>query len=112
MSIVIRWVSDTYDIHEDPIGLFKVPNPTAETLFTIMKDVLIRCNLPLSLRRGQAYNGASNMQGKRTGVATRLRNEQPATVPVLCFAHCLNLCLQDASRKLVYVIDAILASVF
>lgn len=107
MSIAIRWVSDTYDIHEDPIGLFKVPNTTAETLFTIIKDVLIRCNLPLSLCRGQAYDGASNMQGKRTGVATRLRNEQPAAVPVHCFAHCLNLCLQDASRKLVYVRDAL-----
>ena len=107
MSIVIRWVSDTYDIHEDPIGLFKVPNTTAETLFTIIKDVLIRCNLPLSLCRGQAYDGAANMQGKRKGVATRIRNEQPAAVPVHCFAHCLNLCLQDASRKLVYLRDAL-----
>jgi len=74
MSIVIRWVSDNYDIHEDPIGLFKVPNTTAKTLFTIIKDILIRYNLPLSLCRGQAYDVASNMQGKRKGVATRLRN--------------------------------------
>ena len=39
MSIAIRWVNDTHDIHEDPSGLFKVPNTTAETLFTIIKDV-------------------------------------------------------------------------
>lgn len=107
MSIVIRWVSDTYEVHEDPIGLFKVPNTRAETLFTIIKDVLTRCNLSMSLCRGQAYDGASSMQGKRSGVATRIREEHPAAVPLHCFAHCLNLCLQDASRKLVYVRDAL-----
>lgn len=107
MSVAIRWVDNSYNVREDPVGLFKVPNTTAETLFIIIKDILIRCNLPLSLCRGQAYDGAANMQGKRTGVATRLREEQPAAIPVHCFTHCLNLCLQDASRKLVYVRDAL-----
>ena len=69
--------------------------------------MLIRCCLPLSLCRGQAYDGASNMQGKRSGVATRFRNEQPAAIPVRCFAHSLNLCLQDAGRNLVCIIDAL-----
>jgi hypothetical protein len=27
------------------------------------------------------------------GVATQLRNENPAAIPVHCLAHCLNLCL-------------------
>lgn len=49
---------------------------------------------------GQAYDGTSNMQGKRSGVATRFKNEQPAAIPVHCFAHSLNLCLQDAGRNL------------
>ena len=56
---------------------------------------------------GQVYDGASNMQGKNTGVATRFKREQPAAIPVHCFAHCLNLCLQGTSRKLVYVRDAL-----
>ena len=47
------------------------------------------------------------MQGERTGVATRLRKEQLGAASVHCFAHCLNLCLQDASRKLVYVRDVL-----
>ena len=41
MNVTIRWVSDSYDIQEDPVGLFKLPNMAAETLFTIIKDILI-----------------------------------------------------------------------
>ena len=106
LNLSIRWVDDEYEAHEDPIGLFRVPD-TTETLFKVIKDLLIRCDLPLALCRGQAYDGASNMQGRRTGVATRVRNEQPTALPVHCCAHSLNLCLQDAGRKLVCIRDAL-----
>ena len=57
--------------------------------------------------RGQAYDGAANMQGRRNGVATRISEEQPAAIPVYCCAHSLNLCLQDTGRKLVCIRDAL-----
>lgn len=107
LNVSIRWVDDNYCAHEDPIGLFKVPDTKAETLFKVIKDLLIRCNLPLALCRGQAYDGASNMQGRRTGVATRVLSEQPAAIPIHCCAHSLNLCLQDAGRKLICIRDAL-----
>ena len=107
LNLSIRWVSDEYEVHEDPIGLCRVPDTKAETLFKVIKDLLIRCNLPLALCRGQAYDGAANMQGRRTGVATRIKSEQPAAIPVHCCAHSLNLCLQDAGRKLVCLRDAL-----
>ena len=37
--------------------------------------------------------------GKFTGVAARIRMEVPGAVAVHCLAHCLDLCLQDAVRK-------------
>lgn len=107
LNLSIRWVADNYDIHEDPLGLYRVPDTKAETLFTIIKDLLIRCNLPVALCRGQAYDGAANMQGRRSGVATRFLEEQPAAIPVHCCAHSLNLCLQDAGRKLTCLRDAL-----
>ena len=70
LNLSIRWVDDSYEIREDPVGLFRVPDTKAETLFTVIKDILLRCNLPLQLCRGQAYDGAANMQGKISGVAT------------------------------------------
>ena len=61
LGIVIRWVDTDYIIHEDFIGMVHVPGTRASTLITAIKDVLIRCMLPLDNCRGQAYDGASNM---------------------------------------------------
>lgn len=86
LNLSIRWVDDNYEAFEDSIGLCKVPiNTKAETLFRIIKDLLTRCNLPLGLCRGQAYDGAANMQGKRTGVAQDfiMRIQQPYLYTVL-----------------------------
>ena len=47
------------------------------------------------------------MQGKRTGVATRMLKDNPAALPVHCLAHSLNLCLQDAGRKIQLLRDAL-----
>ena len=107
LNLSIRWVNADYTIQEDAVGLFRVPDTRAETLFSVIKDLLIRCNLPMSLCRGQAYDGASNMQGRRSGVATRFRNENPAAIAVHCCAHSLNLCLQDIGRKLPCIRDAL-----
>ena len=73
----------------------------------VIKDLLSRCNLTFSLSRGQAYDGAANMQGKRSGVASRFLSENPAAIPVHCFAHSLNLCLQGIGKKVVCIRDAI-----
>ena len=107
LSISIRWVSSNYEIHEDPIGMIQVPKTDAETLSMAIKDVLIRCALPLSQCRGQAYDGASNMSGPHSGVAARITQEEPAALPVHCLAHCINLCLQDISRQSKPVRDAL-----
>ena len=103
----IRWISDDYEVHEFPIGLCRVPDTKAETLFKVITDILIRCHLPLAMYRGQAYDGAANLQGSRTGVATRILQEQPAAIPVHCLAHSLNLCLQGDARKLPTLRDAL-----
>ena len=107
LNISIRWVNDTYHISEDSIGLCRVPNTCADTLYTVIKDALIRCNLQLSLCRGQAYDGAATMLGKKSGVATRFLKDNPAAIPIHCCAHSLNLCLQDAGRKLPTLRDAL-----
>lgn len=107
MGVAIRWVSSSYEIQEEPIGLIQVPKTDSETLTSALKDVLIRCVLPLSQCRGQAYDGAANMAGHVSGVAARIKSEQPSALHVHCLAHCLNLCLQDASRTCTIVRDTL-----
>ena len=107
LNISIRWVNESYEISEDPVGLFCLTNTTADAICDAIKDILIRCSLPLSLCRGQAYDGASNMQGCRKGVATQIKHESPSALSVHCFAHRLNLCLQDVGKQLVFLRDAL-----
>ena len=85
------------------IGNFRVNCP----IYSEIKDLLQRCALPLSLCWGQAYDGAAVMKGiRRSGVATRIKKDTPQALPVHCFAHSLNLCLQDAGRNIKLLRDA------
>ena len=107
LNISIRYVDEEYEIHEDSIGLFQLSSTDAASIASAVKDILICCSLPLSLCRGHAYDGAATMQVKQSGVATRIRNEEPAAIPVHCLAHSLNLCLQDAAKGITIIRDAL-----
>ena len=87
------------------LGLVQLLDTKAETLFKVVKDVLIRCSLPIRLCRGQAYDGASNMSGIRSGVQALVKREAKCAVYVHCFAHSLNLCVQEVSKgvELIYM---------
>ena len=99
MCISIWWVYCWYEIHEDPLGLIELPDTKAETLFSVIKDVLIRCSLPIVMCRGQAYDGASNMSGVGNGVQALVKHEASYALYVHCFAHSLNLCVQEVSKR-------------
>lgn len=88
-----------YNIHEYPLGLVQLPNTKEQTIFDTIKDVLIRCSLPLSQCRGQAFDGAANMSGLRNGVQALVKKEQEKALYVHCLAHSLNLCVQEVTRK-------------
>jgi len=82
-----------------------MPATDALTIATVIKDILICTSLLLSLCHGQAYDGAAVMQGKRTCVATRLKEEEEAALPVHCLACSLNRCLQNSGRKIQVIRD-------
>lgn len=73
----IRWVSETYEIHEDLIGLVQMETTDASTITSVLQDCLLRCNLPVSNCRGQAYDGAANMAGHLNGVAVKIQALEP-----------------------------------
>ncbi len=99
ISISIRWVDHDYTIHEDSLCLVQLENTKANTLFIVIKDFLIRCSLPITSCRGQAYDGASNMSGIRNGVQALIKKEASQALYVHCLAHSLNLCVQEASKQ-------------
>ena len=106
MSLSIRWVDEGYTIHEDVLGLFQLPDTRAASIFSAIKDILIRCTLPIVQCRGQAFDGASNMSGAHNGVQALVKRENSKALYVHCLAHSLNLCLKDVTNACVLIRNA------
>jgi len=66
LSLCIRSVDDNFEVSEDFVGFYELSNIKSETIVNSIKDILIRCHLSLGNCRGQTYDGASNMMGKRS----------------------------------------------
>ena len=93
---------DTNQTHEDFVGMYETGSTTAEILTLLIKDALSRFGLDLRNCRGQAYDGASNMSGRLSGVQARISAQYPKAIYmyVHCFCHSLNLAVQDSSRHI------------
>lgn len=59
----------------------------------------------LSRCRGQCYDGAANMSGRRTGVATQIQLDEPRAIYLHCMGHSLNLAVQDTCRSIKIMSD-------
>ena len=77
LTLCLRWVDNELVAHEDFFGFYKILNIAADTTVSVVEDALARLTLSLDKCRGQCYNGASNMLGKKSGVATRIQELQP-----------------------------------
>ena len=73
--ICIRWVDNDLNANEDFIGLHELSVTNAETLAFILKDIVLRLGLDPERRQRQCYDGCSTMMGKKSGVATKIKNE-------------------------------------
>lgn len=106
-TIVIGWISECLQDHEDFIGLYEVENISAECLVHAIKDTLLRMGVSLSQCCGQCYDGASNMSGSRNGVAAQIIAEEKCAVYTHCYAHALNLAVGDTIKKSKVCSDAL-----
>ena len=96
LIICLRWVDNHLTAHEDFIGLYSVDKIDAATL--VIKDTLICLNLKLEDCRGQCYDGAANMCGIRSGVATQLSAKEPRALFTHCYGHSLDLAACDSIK--------------
>ena len=90
LSMCFRWIKDLR-VHEDFVGYYELPDIKSDTIVTAIKDSLIRMQLSLNDLRAQAYDRASNMFGKNTGVSVQIAAEQPKALSTHCQGHSLNL---------------------
>lgn len=93
LTICLRWVDDTLEAHEHVLGFYLIPNIASDTVvsvWSVIKDAFIRLQISLQNFRGQCYNGASNVLGKRSGVAKKIQDIQKKAHPTHCHAHSLH----------------------
>ena len=80
-------------------GFFNIPDISAETIVSAIKDVLVKLQLSLADCRGQCYDGASNMLGQKSGVVKRIQDLQPKAHVTHCHGHSLSLSVKDTTKN-------------
>ena len=98
LAFCIRWVDDNLIPHEEFIGLHPIPDTSADEIVAVIKNILIRMNLKIENARGQCYDGASSMAGKRSGVATQIKSLNNKCLYTHCYGHALNLAVGDVFK--------------
>ena len=73
LCVCIRWVDESFTVHETPLELINVPKTDSKTLASVIKYCLVRFSLTINQCRGQAYDGESNMSGHIRGVAAQIQ---------------------------------------
>lgn len=101
LSFVIRFFNlEKVCIEERFLGFFDIVDLRAESIFNLIKDLLVKFDLSLANCVAQAYDGASTMSGELSGVQTRVRQVVPFCVFVKCYAHRLNRALVATTKDI------------
>ena len=103
--ICFRWVDKDSNTLEDFNRIYNSDNIKADTLVTVIKDVLIKLNIPLSNVHGQCYDGAKNLCGIKNGVSNKILSENPKAFFTHSFGHALNLAVGDMVKNVQFLKD-------
>ncbi|WOG95842.1 hypothetical protein DCAR_0415171 [Daucus carota subsp. sativus] len=99
MVILLRYVNKNGCIVERFLGVVHVGDTTSLSLKFGVEELLQKHQLSVAKIRGQGYDGASNMQGKFTGLKSLILKDNPCAFYVHYFAHQLQLALVGRVRK-------------
>lgn len=105
LSFCLRHVNDDFETFEEFVGLYQLESCSAETIFNVLKDIVVRCDIKFDNCRGVSFDGAATMSGIKNGVAARVQLENPKTMYAYCHMHCLNLCVQDTVSDIPMIRD-------
>ena len=106
LIICLRWVDDYFQSHQDFFGFYKLKDIKSNTIVAAIRDVLLKTQISLDQCRGQCYKGASNMLGKKSGIAKQISDIQPKAVVTHCHCHSLNLLVKETTKQSKLLADA------
>ena len=106
LTICLRWVDDCFESHEDFFRFYELKDIKSDIIVAAIRDALLRTQIYLDQCRGQCYDGASNMLGKKSGVAKQISDIQPKAVVTHCHCHSLNLLVKETTKQSKLLADA------
>ncbi|KAJ3654966.1 hypothetical protein Zmor_014116 [Zophobas morio] len=99
VSVIFRYVKEGKAV-ERFMGFFDASEGrTAADLFNLLTENFSKYDITNKLI-GQTYDGASVMSGELNGLQSRVKQIAPQALFTHCYAHRLNLILQDASTSI------------
>ena len=101
--ISFLYVDDHPQVHEEFVGLYRCENIAANTIVNVLKDSLLRFNLPLSRCCGQCYDGGSNVAGLKNEVNEQILRDEPRALFTHCYGHCLCLSVAYTVKTIKYL---------
>ena len=108
LSLTLQYFnSHAVIIAERTVSTIFVPNTLAETLRDVIKKLVIELGLAMESCHGQGYDGANNMSGCKTGVATRFLEDYLDMWAQHCMAHCLNFVLETVIEHIPEMADCL-----
>lgn len=92
----------------------QLPNGTADTIYSSLKDYLHKKDIPLQKITSFASDGPSVMTGKTNGVVAQLKRDNPHVIAVHCMNHRLQLAVSKAFKSVRQVesVDELLSALY
>ena len=97
LAFCVRFCDDQLQIHENFLGFFNIQKQDAETISSLIKQVIFSLGLDLMKLVAQAYDGCATMAGHKNGVAARIRQNVEWAIFIHCYAHQLNLAVEAST---------------
>jgi hypothetical protein len=95
------------------LTLIPIVDGTADTLFTSIKNILIKHGIPYKENLvGFAADGANVMMGGNYSLSTLLKNEVPNLFILKCICHSFALCASYACKKLPNGIESLVREIY
>ena len=95
VAVCLRYVFEG-STKESFVGFHSTKSTEGLVLYDLLTSAVGELGLELKDIVGQCFDGAANMSGIRKGLATRMKECSPQVLYVHCYAHTLNLAMQDA----------------
>ncbi len=99
VSLCLRYVIEG-ETQETFAGFFATESTEGEVLYELVKKSVTNLNLLLSDIVGECFDSAANISGCNKGVAAQMKECSPLALYVHCYAHRLNLALQDTMTSI------------